>query len=231
MWFFIERTAMITADSTPAMTPRAIPPAAWALAIAGAALVALLAHHPVVAHGGGYADTLAALVRLGDAAARVHGALFVVTGLLLYGVTALAQALGPRRPVIVFGLVCHALGCAAAGGAMLCDGFVTPRLARVVLDQGWTNGGTPALFALVAIAIQVLTKAGLIGMGAGMCCLSWASPRTTRLLAALALPAGLGTALAAASGLHMHTHSLMLLTGVQALWYAGAALTLWRVTR
>jgi hypothetical protein len=53
----------------------------------------------------------------------------------------------------------------------------------------------------------VLTRARLIGMGAGMCCLSWANPRTTRLLAALA----------AARGLHMHPHSLMLLTGVQAL--------------
>jgi hypothetical protein len=95
---FIERIAMIAADRT----PHPIPPAAWALAIAGAAMVALLFHHPVVAHGTNYAGTLAAL----------------------------------------------------------------------------------------------------------------------------ALPAGLGTALAAASGLHMHPHSLMLLTGVQALWYAGAALTL-----
>jgi hypothetical protein len=216
---------------TAARTPRSIPPAAWALAAAGAALVALLAHHPVAGHGTGYADTLAALVRLGEGSARVHGALFVVTGFLLYGMTALALALDMRRPVIAFGLVCHALGCAAVGGAMLGDGFVTARVAQVALDQGWTRDAATAVLSLVAIAIQVLTKAGLIGMGAGMCCLSWASPRTTRLLAALALPAGVGTGLAAASGLHMHPHSLMLLTGVQALWYAGAALTLWRVSR
>jgi hypothetical protein len=198
-------------------------------------MVALLFHHPVVPHGTHRADTLAALVRLGDAAALVHGALFVVCGVLLYGVTALAMTLGVHRPVIAFGVICHALGCAAVGGAMLGDGFVTARLARVALDQGWPQDGTAAAFALVAIAIQVLTKAGLIGMGIGMCCLSWAGPRTagskSRLLAVLAIPAGLGTALAAASGLHMHPHSLMLLTGVQALWYAGAALTLWRVSR
>lgn len=222
---------MITAGQPGATPPRPIPPAAWALVGAGAAMVALLFHHPVVAHGTNYADTLAALVRLGDRAARVHGALFVVCGFLLYGVTALALALGARRPVIVFGVICHALGCAAVGAAMLGDGFITPRLARVALDHGWPHDGTAAVFSLIAIGIQVLTKAGLIGMGAGMCCLSWASPRTTRLLAALALPAGLGTALAAASGLHMHPHSLMLLTGVQALWYAGAALTLRRVSR
>ena len=222
---------MIAADRT----PRSIPPAAWALAFAGAAMVALLFHHPVVAHGTGYADTLAALVRLGDRAARVHGALFVACGFLLYGVIALAQTLGPRRTAIVSGVACHALGCAAVGGAMLGDGFITSRFARVAIEQGWPHDATAAVFALLAIAIQVLTKAGLIGMGAGMCCLSWASPRAANgkctLLAALALPAGLGTALAAASGLHMHPHSLMLLTGVQALWYAGAALTLWRVSR
>jgi hypothetical protein len=227
MWFSIERTAMIAAETT----PRSVPPAAWALVVAGAAMVALLFHHPVVPHGTGYADTLAALVRLGDGAARVHGALFVVCGFLLYGVTALALALGTHRPVVVFGVICHALGCAAVGGAMLGDGFITPRLARAALDGGWPHDATAALLTLIAIAIQLLTKAGLIGMGAGMCCLSWASPRATRLLAALALPAGAGTALAAASGLHMHPHSLMLLTGVQALWYAGAALTLWRVSR
>ena len=218
---------MITA--TP--TPRPIPPAAWALVVAGAAMVALLFHHPVVPHGTAYGDTLAALVRLGAGAALVHGALFVVCGMLLYGVIALAMTLGLHRPVIVFGVACHALGCAAVGGAMLGDGFITPRLARIALDQGWPHDGTAAVFSLIAVAIQVLTKAGLIGMGTGMCCLSWASPRATRLLAALALPAGLGTALAAASGLHMHPHSLMLLTGVQALWYAGAALMLWRVSR
>jgi hypothetical protein len=217
---------MITADPTPLVPSRKIPPAAWALAIAGAAMVALLFHHPVVAHGTNYADTLAALVRLGDGAARVHGALFVVCGFLLYGMIALAMALDMRRPVIAFGVACHALGCAAVGGAMLGDGFITSRLASVALDQGWPHDATAAVFSLIAIAIQVLTKAGLIGMGIGMCCLSWASPRATRLLAVLALPAGLGTALAAASGLHMHPHSLMLLTGVQALWYAGAALTL-----
>lgn len=222
---------MITAGQPGATPPRPIPPAAWALVGAGAAMVALLFHHPVVAHGTNYADTLAALVRLGDRAARVHGALFVVCGFLLYGVTALALALGARRPVIVFGVICHALGCAAVGAAMLGDGFITPRLARVALDHGWPHDGTAAVFSLIAIGIQVLTKAGLIGMGAGMCCLSWADPRANRLLAALALPAGLGTALAAASGLHMHPHSLMLLTGVQALWYAGAALTLRRVSR
>jgi hypothetical protein len=219
---------MISADHPPSGTPLRIPPAAWALVIACTALVGLLAHHPGADHATGFTDTLAALVRVSDRTALFHGTLFGVVGALLYGVIALALALGIRRPVIAFGVACHALGCAAVGGAMLFDGFITTRLAQVALDHGWTSDGAGATFALVAIAIQVLTKAGLVGMGAGMCCLSWADLRATRLLAALALPAGLATAIAAVSGLGMHSHSLAILTGLQALWYAGAALTLWR---
>lgn len=219
---------MISAQPTPPAGPRGIPPAAWALVAASVALVALLAHHPVVTHAEGFADKLAALDRLGGASALVHGTLFAVVGALLYGVTALALALDLRRPAILFGLICHAAGCAAVCGAMLFDGFVTAPLARAALAHGWSEDGAGPALALVGIAIQMLTKAGFVGMGAGMCCLSWANPRATRLLAALAVPGGLATALAAGSGLHMHTHSLMALTGLQALWYAAAALTLWR---
>lgn len=220
---------MISADPPPTASIRGIPPAAWALVIASATMVALLAHHPVIAHTTTYADKMAALARLGTSAALVHGALFGVVAVLLYGVTTLALALDARRPAVAFGLICHALGCGAVGCAMLLDGFVTAPLAQAALDHGWPADATTVTFNLVAIAIQMLTKAGLIGMGAGMCCLSWSNARATRLLAALALPAGLATAIAAASGLRMHTHSLVLLTSLQALWYAGAALTLWRV--
>jgi hypothetical protein len=217
------------AAPSPTASIRAIPPAAWALVVASATMVALLAHHPVIGHATTYADRMAALARLGTSAALVHGALFGVVAVLLYGVTTLALALDARRPAVPFGLICHALGCGAVGGAMLLDGFITAPLAQAALDHGWPADATTVAFNLVAIAIQMLTKAGLVGMGVGMCCLSWSNARVTRVLAALALPAGLGTAFAAASGLRMHTHSLVLLTGLQALWYAGAALTLWRL--
>jgi hypothetical protein len=180
-------------------------------------------------HATTYADRMAALARLGTSAALVHGALFGVVAVLLYGVTTLALALDARRPAVAFGVICHALGCGAVGAAMLLDGFVTSPLAQTALEHGWAADATGATFAFVVIAIQMLTKAGFVGMGAGMCCLSWSNARATRLLAALALPAGLGTAFAAASGLRMYTHSLVLLTSLQALWYAGAALTLWRM--
>ena len=217
------------ADPQPTASIRAIPPAAWALVVASATMVALLAHHPVMGHATTYADRMAALARLGTSVALVHGALFGVVAVLLYGVTTLALALDARRPAVAFGLICHALGCGAVGGAMLLDGFITAPLAQAAVDHGWPADATTVTFNLVAISIQMLTKAGLVGMGVGMCCLSWSRGQATRLLAALALPAGLGTAFAAASGLRMHTHSLVLLTGLQALWYAGAALTLWRM--
>jgi hypothetical protein len=217
------------ADPSPTASIRAIPPAAWALVVASATMVALLAHHPVMGHATTYADKMAALARLGTSSALVHGALFGVVAVLLYGVTALALALDARRPAAAFGLLCHALGCGAVGGAMLLDGFITAPLAQAALDYAWPADATTVTFNLVAISIQMLTKAGLVGMGIAMCCLSWSNARATPLLAALALPAGLGSAFAAASGLRMHTHSLVLLTSLQALWYAGAALTLWRM--
>lgn len=219
---------MISAQPSPSAAPRGIPPAAWALAGASAALVALLAHHPVVAHGTGFAGTLAALDRLGAASALVHGTLFAVVGALLYGVTALALVLDVRRPAVAFGLICHAGGCAAIGGAMLFDGFVTAPLARDALAHGWTADAALPVLTLVGIVIQALTRAGFVAMGAGICCLSWADACATRALALLAVPGGLATALAAAGGLHMHPRTLMALTALQALWYAGAALALWR---
>lgn len=165
------------AAPSPTASIRAIPPAAWALVVASATMVALLAHHPVIGHATTYADKMAALARLGTSAALVHGVLFGVVAMLLYGVTALALALDARRPAVAFGLICHALGCGAVGGAMLLDGFITAPLAQAALDHGWPADATTVTFSLVAISIQMLTKAGLVGMGVGMCCLSWSRAR------------------------------------------------------
>ena len=58
-----------------------------------------------------------------------------------------------------------------------------------------------------------------------------ASARTSARGPATPRARNLGTMRAAASGPHMPPHSLMRLTGVRAPWYAGAALTSWRVSR
>ena len=216
---------MITAQSSPAINPpRRPPPAALALAAASILTLVLLAHHPMAAHHAGDA-LLQDLVRLGDSSAHVHGGIIALVCALLYGVIALGLRLGLRRPAVAFGLAAYGFGCAAMTGAMLLDGFVTAPLARWLVSNP-APGGIASL-ALVAASIQVLTKAGFTAMGLGIACLSWARPRSTPLLAALALPGGLLPILAALA-MQMQPHSLILLTGLQLLWYVAAAWHLWR---
>lgn len=219
---------MIPADPQAASItpPPTIPPAAVALCAASLLTVFMLAHHPVAEHHVG-AAMLADLVRLGDAAARVHTMIIALVCALLYGVVALALRLDLRRPAVAFGLAAYGMGCAAMIGAMLLDGFATSAMAGWLLARG---AATPdiASLALIAIGIQLLTRAGFVAMGVGIACLSWSRARSTRLLAALALPAGLLPVLAVACDTNMVPHSLIVLTGLQAAWYAGAAWTLWR---
>jgi hypothetical protein len=219
---------MIAADlNHPAGTPRMPPFAALLLAATSAGMLVLLAHHPVTTAYDAH-ERLEQLAALGSAAATVHGLLICLVGALLYGVIALAMMLGPRRPGVAFGLAAFALGCAAVDGAMLLDGFVAADLARHILAAGQPDNGAVAL-ALVSQGIQVLTKAGFCGMGLGMVCLSWARPRSTRLLAGLSVPAGLLPPLAVVgSSVRLGPHALVLVMVLQALWYAAAALDLWR---
>jgi hypothetical protein len=224
---------MIPADlPLAAAASRKLPPApVVTLLAASLSTILMLAHHPVATHRDG-AALLADLVQLGDAAKQVHTMIIALVGLLLYGVTALALRLDLRRPAIAFGLAAYGFGCAAMVGAMLLDGFATVAMARWLLAHA--QAASPpdiANLALIAIGIQLLARAGFVGMGIGILCLSWSRPAGSRLstmLAVLALPGGLLPLLAVGFGVYMAPHSLMVLTAVQALWYLGAAWTLWR---
>lgn len=208
--------------------PPASPTAALALAAASLATLALLAHHPVGGHSAGDPDGLHSIAHLGNQSALVHGTLILVVGALLYGVIALALRLDMRRPAVAFGVAMYGAGCGAMFAAMLFDGFVVARLAEYLLASARPPEGAPAL-ALVAIAVQVFTRAGFFGMGIGMCLLSWTRAGGERLLAILALPAAVvPMAALAASGMHIGPRILIALTGLQAVWYLGAAWRLWR---
>lgn len=231
---------MIPAPHPAATTAwRTVPPAAAALFAASLLTMVMLAHHPVAARHAG-ADLIADLAQQGRATALVHTMITVLVGALLYGVVALALRLDLRRPAIAFGLAVYGLGCAAMTGAMLLDGFATSAMAAWLLAHGpaasqAAGAGVAApditSLALIAIGIQLLAKAGFVAMGVGILCLSWSRPSATRLLAALALPAGLLPALAVATGTVLTPPSLIVLTALQALWYVGAAWTLWRGPR
>jgi hypothetical protein len=233
MVFSRQGTMMIPAEHPLASaTARKLPPApAAALFAASLMTILMLAHHPVATHRDG-AALVADLVQLGDAAKQVHTMIIALVGMLLYGVTALALRLELRRPAIAFGLAAYGFGCAAMVGAMLLDGFASVAMARWLLAHAQaTSPPDIANLALIAIGIQVLTRAGFAGMGLGILCLSWSRPAgrpLSTVLAVLALPGGLLPLLAVGFSVYMAPHSLMALTAVQALWYLGAAWMLWR---
>lgn len=222
--------------SVRSVRPIQLPPrAAGCCALVGASLLVLvfLAHHPV---SSGTHDThgmLESLAHLGSRAALVHALLIGLVALLLFGVIDLADALGrarPRRRVGVgFGLALYGGGCAAVAGAMLLDGFVTAQLAARLLEHGApVLDSAPAMFALVGSLIQALTKAGLVAMGVGMCALSAAAGRRSSWFVVAGPLAGLLPVLVAvASGMRLQPHVLFVLAAGQALWYLGAARTLW----
>lgn len=215
--------------------------AAGCLALVGASLLVLvfLAHHPVSAGAHDTRDMLEALAHLGGRAALVHALLIGLVSLLLFGVIDLADALATAAPQhrvgVVFGLALYGGGCAAVTGAMLLDGFVTAQLAARLLAQGAAGhdaaplpDNLPALFALLGCTIQVLTKAGLCGMGGGMCALSCMAGRRDRWFAAAGPLAGLLPAIVTVySGAHLQPHLLLVLAACQALWYLAAARSLW----
>lgn len=211
------------------------------LALAGASVMVLvfLSHHPVSGGAHDARTMLEALTHLGERAALVHALLIGLVGMLLFGVIDLADALAAtqarQRTGVAFGLALYGGGCAAVTAAMLGDGFVTPQLAARLLERSGTGGeaaalldSAPALFVLLGSLIQVSTKAGLLGMGLGMVCLSWAGRRRGSWFAALGPLAGLlPVAVAVWLGTRLQPHSLIVLAACQALWYFGAARVLW----
>jgi hypothetical protein len=207
-------------------------PGSIALLLASSAALAVLSHHPHI-HPQSTDQMLrmAADVDLGAKALHVHGALVAILGLLLYGTVELAYAPGMRRTTVTFGLVAYVLGAAAMTTAMLLDGFITSHTAALLLEKMHGNQITqstldaaPAVFALLSVAIQVLTKAGFCSMGIGMCCLSLSGVDRSRLFGCMGLFAGLLPAMFVAfSGVWLRQHQLMALVASQAIWYFSAA--------
>lgn len=221
--------ASTSSSETAASAPR-FPLAALILVAGSLGTLALLARHPTADIAGMHDPfaILTALAQGGAASAHMHGELIGVLGAMLYGVIAFAATLERRGSVVVFGVAAYGLGFAAMIGAMLLDGFVTAPLAQRLLDVKQLGGGTAA-FALLEFGIQLLTKTGFCAMGVAMCCLSWAQPRTSRMLAWMAVASGvLPVVTILAAGVHLAPHSLILIAGLQALWYCAAGYHLWR---
>lgn len=205
---------------------------------AGALLVAAslstlvaLTHHPVVAR-----RTAAAVVegigRVSTSDQLVHGTLFVLLFALFVALCVFARRQGLHRINVLAGTVAYAAGAAATFGAMLIDGFFVPSLAA-----HYAGAGSQALATLMellracAIAIQLLTKAGLISIALATLLWSTGLLRDPRVRAA-------GIAGLAAVAAQVATfvfwpgpitpHTLLVTIGAQSLWYLSIGILLIR---
>jgi hypothetical protein len=220
------------ADNVPVQPKtRSMPFGGLGFLLATLLTVVLLAHHPVATKSTSQAVTLDLIIQLGARDEIVHGLLIGAFGLLLYGVTELSLLLDARRPQVAAGLLAYVLGCASVIGAMLLDGFVTPQAALHISQAGGTLQDASASFAVLSTCIQVLTKAGLCAMGAGM--LLWSpacwNHRSGRALAVCGILAGFVPSVAVVmAGVRLQPHLLILLAAGHGLWNLSAAYLLWK---
>lgn len=211
---------------------RPVPYGALAFFLATVVIVVMLGHHPVAEGARSARESLDLIAQLAVQDGLVHAVLIGAVAMLLYGAVELCLALGLLRAPVAAGLAAYGIGCAFVVGAMLLDGFVTPQAALRLSGRGDALvQAAGASFVVVSSCIQVLTKAGLCGMGAGMLMWSaacWKLP-SGRTLGVLGVLAGFLPPLAVAlAGMRVQPHLLMLLAAAQGAWNLGAGIYLWK---
>lgn len=208
-----------------------VPFGALAFLFATAMIIVFLAHHPVV--GGAFTarEGLERIIQLGNQDELVHAFISIAVAALLYGAIELGLALGLSHAPTAFGLASYGAGCVFVIGAMLLDGFVTPMTAARLSQEGALAASAGPSWIVISASIQVLTKAGLCGIGTGMALLSaacWRRPGG-RIVAVLGPLAGLLPPLAAVlMGARMNPHILLLMASAQGCWNLAAGAFLWR---
>jgi hypothetical protein len=189
-----------------------------------------ISHHPVVQGRHGI-ETLQAVVQLGTKDRLVHGALIAIIFAMIFSFT--VYTLGRSRLYLcVAAWVAFFAGSMGVTGAMLIDGFFVPGFAEHYL-RTMPIDAAPGLAILnaAAVTIQILTKSGFIALNVAT--LLWSidlllDRGQARIIGAIGVIASLaGTCLVLFGGT-INVHSLLVIVGIQALWYLAIA---WRMAR
>lgn len=220
------------------LSPRGRRQAALAIALTSVLGLAVLIHHPGIGEAKTGQQLLAQLSALAQIDALVHGALIVLLGTMGAGLTALALLPELRRAPALAGAAAWWLGWLGLTAAALLDGFVSPQLALRVNDAVLARGAEQAapqigmatmVLALCAVAIQVLTRAALVAMGAAMLAWACAAWRAARACALAGVLLGLATAgIALGFGGWLGPANLPALFGLLAAWNGVAVVLLCR---
>lgn len=179
--------------------------AGLSLAVAAAAAVLAMAHHPTSTHGGGIGD-------------YVHGAMIVLLTIVFFGFAHFALRRGLDELLVLAGLVAYALGLVVNVGAGTINGFVVPALAA----RG-SGAVSHDVFVLCWEANQALAQLGVFATGAAF--VLWSLDflgrpgPVNRTVGVLGLAAGLVPAAALASGrLDMNVAGAFVIYATHAAW-------------
>lgn len=214
-------------------TPQSLRRAASALLIVTALELTALSHHPVVGAAASAQESLSQLAALQFMDGMVHGMLILMLAVLSASLALFSRLLGWRRQPVMFACTAWLAACCVIVGAMLLDGFAVPQMAIRYLDAPEQDvQALRVILGAIGVIIQVLTKAGILAMGAAMLAWSWALVTQdalpwSRTAAAAGAAAALSAALYILSGVRLTPDSLMVIFGAYGVWnFAVAALLL-----
>lgn len=177
--------------------------AGGALALASAAVVLTMAHHPTGLHSDGLTQI-------------VHGTMLVLIGVTAYGLFHFALRQGIARPAVLAGVVAYAIGTMGNVGAATVSGFAAPAMA---VHEGIDHG----LFIVTWELNQALAKVAVAATGAAF--LLWSlglfgrSGWRAKGIALLGMAAGVAPLLLLGFGaLRMNVAGAMIVYAMQAGW-------------
>ena len=141
-------------------------PAGIAIVVASLLTLLSIAHHPTTSKALSPADAIAAIVASSGSDRMVHATVIGTMLAMVFGFTVYTLRRGLHRSAVIGALIAFTFGVATTLGAALIDGFLIPEIASryaaaATADQ-LTRGAM--LLSVCALAIQVATKAGLVGM-------------------------------------------------------------------
>ena len=191
-------------------------------------MLVAISHHPV-AQGRPGVEALQAVVQLGTKDRFVHGSLIAIIFAMIFSFT--VYTLGRSRlSLCVAAWVAFFAGSIGVIGAMLIDGFFVPGFAEHYLRTTPIDAAPGlAILNAAAVTIQILTKFGFVALN--VAALLWSidlllERGQVRIVGVIGVIASLTSMCLVIFGGTINVHSLLVIVGIQALWYFAIA---WRM--
>lgn len=212
-------------------TPRHSRLAAGLIGTAALVEIAMVTHHPVVAHAGpGSGASFDGLLAITQTNLTFHTILMVVAVGQLLGLILYARRLGGDRPLVLVGLVFCSLATILLVIAMTFDGFIVFELmSRCSASAAGCTPDTQGALRLVTSIIQGFTKLGFGAQCLGFIALglaSWSFGGKARIGAVVSVVAAIAPVAILTSGAYVGPQQLAQILALLAGWGLCTALIL-----